>query len=210
MKNQLLSNYKGLTELKKNQLYYLQGAFLIGIEIIKIPRIQKYRPHFSLYPLYGNQNGFELNDCMKYPILFFEFFNRKNLQFSLRPNEDINEVIQSINETISFGFAKEVYFNDYLDWVKFISKNKNYRNTIKLPKLLETLYFNSLFFSEEKSEFALSQIDEILSDSNLNIFNMYQGYENWVNNLKSVKRIEFMKILNNNKNELNINEFKIL
>ncbi len=40
------SSFPELTQYAENKLYKLLGPLIIGIELIKLPRSPKYRPHF--------------------------------------------------------------------------------------------------------------------------------------------------------------------
>ena len=73
-----LNEYNGLKKFKNGKLYCITGPFILGVELIKLPRVQEYRPHFVVYSLYGLPVGTTLKACLSYPIILFEFYVEKN------------------------------------------------------------------------------------------------------------------------------------
>jgi len=73
-----LRAFPSLRPYAQNKLYKVIGAFICGIELIKLPHIDSYRPHFVIYPIYKKDN----KSCLDYPVLMFEFYNSKKLQLN--------------------------------------------------------------------------------------------------------------------------------
>lgn len=72
-----------LTSYAQNKLYKIAGPVIIGVELIKLPYTEEYRPHFVLYTLCGNDKGNDLKSCLSYPVLLMEYYNNKGLQYSI-------------------------------------------------------------------------------------------------------------------------------
>src|SRR5690606_14982485 len=68
-----------LTAFAQNKLYKVVGATVIGLELIKLPRIEEYRPHFVIYPLWEK----DVKTNLDYPILLKEFENKKGFQYDI-------------------------------------------------------------------------------------------------------------------------------
>src|SRR5690606_13087154 len=78
-----LNAFPKLKTYNQIKLYNVIGCFIVGLELIKLPRVDNYRPHVGWYPLYKK----EVDDCLKSPILYDEFRNQRGNQFNL-PYED--------------------------------------------------------------------------------------------------------------------------
>lgn len=201
MDNKWINEYKGLTKYKKNKLYSVIGPFVMGIELIKLPRIDKYRPHFVIYSLYGLPTGNTLKDCMSYPILMLEWFNPKGLQYSLDFEEDVTEVIQSLNEFLTFELGEDVVFELILKWLDQIQENPKYKFLIKLSNLLQIRYNLALYYSNERAKLILKEIENSAGKfNNERVFKKYGGFSKWFQELASRDRGEQLKLIEKNKN----------
>lgn len=68
-----------LTLYAKNKLYKRIGPLIAGIELIKLPMADVYRPHFVIYPLWKK----DVETSLDHPIILTEYYNKKGLQFSI-------------------------------------------------------------------------------------------------------------------------------
>ncbi|MFS4446119.1 hypothetical protein [Maribacter sp. 2307UL18-2] len=82
-----------------NRFYKILGPTIIGLELTKLPRVEHYRPHFVIYSLCGNNAGNDLKSCMSGPILLRQFYNKKNLQFSI-PYNDHSKYFQEVKAVV--------------------------------------------------------------------------------------------------------------
>ena len=62
-----------------HKYYKIVGPIITGLELVKLPRSEDYRPHFVCYPLWKDN----LKTCLDTPIILKEFYNKKGLQFSI-------------------------------------------------------------------------------------------------------------------------------
>lgn len=74
-----LQEFPQLKVYAQNKFYRIAGCVVIGIELIKIPRTDSYRPHFTLYSLCRDN----LKDCMDIPIVLQQFYDKKNFQLDI-------------------------------------------------------------------------------------------------------------------------------
>ncbi len=88
-----------LVKYAQNKYYKIVGPLLVGIELIKLPRVEEYRPHFVIYSLWGNKSGKDLKACLSGPIILKEFFNKKGLQFSI-PYTNHNTVFPEVLKAV--------------------------------------------------------------------------------------------------------------
>jgi hypothetical protein len=84
-----------------NRLYRIVGPIIIGIDLIKLPRTEEYRPHFVCYPLWKHS----IEECLKSPFILIEFKNKKGLQIDI-PFEKhalyFNEALESVKTQMPF------------------------------------------------------------------------------------------------------------
>lgn len=209
-----LERYEGLKQFKKEKLYCIVGPFAIGLELKKLPRVERYRPHFVVYSLFGLPSGTSLKDCFSYPVIMFELFNKKGLQFSLGYEEEITEVSQALDNFLSFGLGENISVVNLLSWLSEICENPNLKARIKLPEIWEVCYYLSMYYSSDKAITTLAEIKSNADRINkTNVFHNYGGYSEWLNDMTSLDRAKMMKILDKNKSNLDIkslNKFEII
>ncbi|MGN7706892.1 hypothetical protein [Chryseobacterium sp. 22543] len=77
--NSWLNNFSQLTPYNKDKFYKIVGPVVIGLEILKLPRAETYRPHFAIYPLWERDES----TCMKGPLLFKQIKRENGFQFDI-------------------------------------------------------------------------------------------------------------------------------
>jgi hypothetical protein len=100
-----------LTLHTPNKFYKAIGPIVIGLELIRLPFNEEYRPHFVMYPLFGNKMGDNIKDCFNSPIVLIEFSNKKGGQFSIPYTKHSNyfsEVTECIKNQIPIPFDKDI------------------------------------------------------------------------------------------------------
>ncbi|RNL68609.1 hypothetical protein ED312_23145 [Sinomicrobium pectinilyticum] len=100
-----------LVKYAQNKYYKILGSVIVGIELIKLPKVEEYRPHFVIYSLWGNKWGKDLKACLSAPIVLKEFFNRKGLQFSIsysKHSADFSEVLRAVQKQLPFSMEGNV------------------------------------------------------------------------------------------------------
>ncbi len=201
MIKQWLNEYEGLTKFKNDKLYCITGPFVLGIELVKLPRVQKYRPHFVIYSLYGLPSGTTLKECMSYPVIMFELFNTRNLQFSLNFEEEITEVKDSLNNFLTFRIGENISFECFLNWLDEAIDNPNLKSRIRLPEIWEVRYNLALYFSNKIADQVLEEINSSIEKlDEERCFKNYGGREKWYRKLIERDRTEHLRIVEKNKN----------
>lgn len=61
------------------KLYQVVGPVVMGLELIRLPRSEDYRPHFVVYPLWRQ----DVTACLSFPFVLKEYYNAKGLQFNI-------------------------------------------------------------------------------------------------------------------------------
>lgn len=103
----LLDTLPKLKKFSQNKYYIILEPLLIGIELIKIPRSDNYRPHFVCYPLWKEN----LKNCFKKPLMLTEFHDMKGFQLSItfsNSNFNFNDIFQIIKQQIPIPFDKSI------------------------------------------------------------------------------------------------------
>jgi hypothetical protein len=103
-----------LTMYSQNKLYKVVGPIVTGIELIKLPHSDEYRPHFHMYPLWREN----VAKCLDYPIYLHEYYNRRRFQYNI-PYENhavfFNDAVATIKTETSLSFKDNISLNKVLD-----------------------------------------------------------------------------------------------
>ena len=214
--NDWLKSFPNLYPYAQNKLYKIVGCYIVGIELIKLPRIESYRPHFVLYPLYKAN----VESCLHSPILMYEFYNNKGLQINL-PYSDTSELFKSaqkiISDDLKFNINEEVVilssFNALTDYFLFNIKDAWYKtHSGKRASLLEIKFYAALYSGDiNHVQTILSQILEERKGWNMESFEMWYGkFDLWFQDLqeKVIKREAFLKQISINKQDKKIDKLK--
>lgn len=102
-----------LTLYTKNKLYKIVGPVVIGLELVRLPRSEEYRPHFVMYPLWKK----DIKTNLDFPILLKEYYDKKGFQYSIpyeKHSTFFADALESVktNTPISFTGSisiKEIY-----------------------------------------------------------------------------------------------------
>ena len=198
-----MAAYPSLYPYTKDKLYMVLGSFVMGIEIIKLPKVDDYRPHFVLYPLYGNLSGNKLKDCMNYPVILLEFFNNKGLQYSIPYKNSstlTQEVIKAVAEQLPFKIGGDAKISSILKFVDSQINSKLVKIQLKQPEFFEVKYYSALYVSEAEAEKVLKQIQKDSKSWDMKQFKTYYGdFDIWYDTLVKTKRDKFVALIEKNK-----------
>src|SRR5689334_17085087 len=96
-----------LTQYSQFQFLKVIGVVIIGIELVKLPRTEQYRPHFVIYPLWKS----DIKSCLDTPIILKEFYNKRGLQYSLPYDTNyihFEEVLETIKKESPLDFDENI------------------------------------------------------------------------------------------------------
>lgn len=83
------------------KFYRIAGPVLIGLELIKLPRTDEYRPHFVCYALWHKG----LKECLRGPIMLIEIKSMKGRQLAIpfvNHNQCFRDALESVKAKILF------------------------------------------------------------------------------------------------------------
>jgi hypothetical protein len=195
-----------LSAFAHNKFYKIIGCIIIGIELIKLPKLEEYRPHFVIYPLWKCN----LKSCLDSPSILMELYNKKGLQFSipyLNNNVNLHEsIIESLKNQVPVLFKDNVTLNLLFNLIDsrfddILIKS----NSAQQAKLFELKFYIALYLGNEyQINNILNQIQLAKKNWNIQMFEIWYGkFEIWIEklNMKLNIRDEVIKQIEFNKNE---------
>lgn len=125
--NDWQDNFNELTIYSQNNFYKIVGCLVVGIELIKLPRTDEYRPYFVIYPLWKK----DLKQCLDIPIILQEFYNKNGFQFEIpyeynKHSLYFDEVIQIIKRQYPFLFHRDISTQSIINSINNYSQNKRF------------------------------------------------------------------------------------
>lgn len=191
----------------QDKLYKVVGSLVVGLELIKLPRTEEYRPHFVIYPLWKK----DVKSSLDYPILLKEYYNKKGLQYSIpyeKHSAFFNDVLDSIKRQSPLPFDGNLSSKELMSVLDEYSKTpplsaapNSYLQAVLQGDKLKT----ALFLSSEEAQKVLEQIDKRSWD--VNHFKAFGVDANeWLQSLKDTitNRDEFLKQIEANKQDKKI------
>lgn len=201
-----------LSAFAQNKLYRIVGCTIIGIELVKLPKVEDYRPHFVLYPLWKS----DLKNCLDNPTILVEISNKKGLQFSipyLKHNSYFNEAIECLKKQVPILWNEKIALKSLFDIVDnrfndILIKS----NSAQQAKLFELKFYSALYTGNQSQvQNVLNQIQQASKNWNMQMFEMWYGkFDIWLQGLqeKASNREEFLKQVENNKQDKKISQLK--
>lgn len=191
----------------QDKLYKVVGSIVVGLELIKLPRTEEYRPHFVIYPLWKK----DVKSSLDYPILLKEYYNKKGLQYSIlyeKHSAFFNDVLDSIKKQNPLPFEGNVASKKLMSVLDEYSKTPplSAASTSYLQAVLQEAKLKiALSISSEEAQNVLEQINKKSWD--IKSFNMWNiDINKWLQSLKDTitNRSEFLKQIEANKQDKKI------
>ena len=207
-----LSSVPQLSVFAQNKLYRIVGCSIIGVELVKLPKVEDYRPHFVLYPLWKS----DLKNCLDNPTILLEVSNKKGLQFSipyLKHSSYFSEAIECLKKQVPILFIENVPLKSLFDLVDSRFNDILVKsNSAQQAKLFELKFYSALYVgSQSQVQNVLNQIEQSSKSWNMNMFEMWYGkFDVWLQGLreKVSNREDFLKQIEANKQDKKISQLK--
>ncbi len=200
-----------LTLYAQNKLYKVIGAIIIGLELIKLPRTEGYRPHFVVYPLWKK----DVKECLEFPFILKEYYSKKRLQYSIpyaKHNIFFNDAIESVKEQTMLPFDHAISLKEIISIVDGYSKTAPLSaspNSYLQALLQEAKFKMALFIGEKEAYGILEQINKRSWDANhfkafgVDVSEWFQSLQATISN-----RDKFMAQIERNKQDKKISKLK--
>lgn len=216
IKKEIINNWSNhfidLSIYSQNKIYKIIGSFILGIEILSIPRSEKFRPIFVCYPLWREN----VKKCLDEPIFTKELHNNKGFQLdipfkqhdiSFREAVECTKIqapilseqkksIKQVIKTIDEQFSQILIKNSPVGQAKLFE-----------AKLMGALYVNDINIVEE----VLNEIKKESKTWKPNLFEWKFGkVEEWIAGLekKVNNRDDFINKIEINKKDKKLSKLK--
>lgn len=181
-----LSAFPQLSAYTPSKLYKVVGCCIIGIELVKLPFSDEYRPHFVIYKLWGKC----LEECLSGPMLMVQLHNKKGLQFNIPYIEHdllFHDVVECFKKQVTIPMNGDVPLKTF---IKFVDHYFNSESLVKInpvqQALLCKLKFYSLLYAGGKPEKTLKQILSLSKKWDMSFFESQIGsFDSWFQILKN-------------------------
>jgi len=193
----------------QDKLYKVVGSIVVGLELIKLPRTDEYRPHFVAYPIWKEDVKTSLNT----PFILKEYYNKKGLQYSIlyeRHSSLFNDVLESVKRQTLLSFDGNISFKKIVSVIDEYSKTPPLSaapNSYLQAALQEAKLKIALFVGVAEAQSVLEQINIRSWDAN-HFKACGVDVNRWLQELKEniSKRDEFLKQIEVNKYDKKISQ----
>lgn len=200
-----------LTLYEKNKLYKVVGPVIIGIEMIKLPRTEEYRPHFVMYSLWNK----DIKANFYFPIVLKEYYNKNGTQYSIPYEKHIaffSDVLESIKKQNILPFDGDVHFRKMISAINEYSKTPPLSaapNSYLQAVLQEAILKITLFINKDEAQIILKLINKKSWDAN-HFEACGMEISKWLHNLEQTisDRDEFLKQIEINQQDKKIAKLK--
>jgi hypothetical protein len=187
--NDWSNEYTYLSVYTQNKLYKLLGPFVIGIEILNLPRTENYRPVFVCYPLWKSDIG----QCLEEPVFIQEIYNKKGLQFDIpytkHNNAFFQEAIECIRKQVPILSQQNISLQQLFGVIdKQFSQILIKSSPVGQAKLFEGKILGSLYVNDPNTiKKVLEEINQISKAWIPNLFEWKYGkLDSWFQNLQII------------------------
>ena len=196
-----------LVKYSQSKYYKILGSVLVGIELVKPPLIDKYSPHFVIYPLWGNKSGKDLKACLSVPIVLKAFYNENKQEFFIpydKHSSEFPELLKAVKKQLPFSLEgdiplKKLFFalDEHSKTPPLSASPNSYLQAVLMEFKLELAICSG---SEKQVQVIFSQLKK--RDWNLEHFKLWGiKYEEWLKKIehKIIHKEELLLQLNINK-----------
>jgi hypothetical protein len=207
-----LSSVPQLSAFVQNKLYRVVGCSIIGVELIKLPHSEEYRPHFVCYPLWKD----DVKKCLDAPFIYFALKSNKGLQFDipyLKHSAYFNEAIECLKKQVPILFTENVPLKSLFDLVDSRFNDILVKsNSAQQAKLFELKFYSALYTGNQSQvQGVLNQVQQASKNWNMQMFEMWYGkFDLWLQGLQenASNREDFIKQIEANKQDKKISQLK--
>lgn len=178
-----------LSEYSTTKLYKVIGPIVVGLELIRLPREEKYRHHFVCYPLWETDDKLFLEA----PLILHQFYNNKGFQFSIPYRNHTSyfaEAIECTKKQFPVALNRDVLLMELFSFIDKFTQTSPWSaapNSYFQAQLQETkLYFALYTGSEYNVQNVLNEIKKRKWD--LNHFSAFKvDFDVWLLSLEKAQ-----------------------
>jgi len=195
-----------LKEYARFKYYKIIGPLITGIELHKVPYLEKYRPYFVMYSLWGKS----LKECWEEPPIYLEVSNSKNLQFFvpyMQHSKYFDECLASTLRESYISFSGDIRLSEILNGVDKYQRVPivEAQGSPARARLLQFVIMCALYVNDAPTISRL--VAEAVENKNiwdLSLFkHWFGGYDKWFESIRIQldNRDEFMRQIEANKTD---------
>jgi len=207
--------FHGLYPFSKNKLYKIAGPFIIGLELVKIPRIEACKPYFVIYPLYGKT----VKDCWRRSLFLMEFKNSRGRQFEIWYNDKFGQLQlahEFIKAVLPFNLNEPCIdydsFIELIDYYLYKYDHGMFRKHSGNRANMFEIKFYAALYANKNTHVILEEINIDKESWDMILFNNLHGdYHIWYNKLvESLNKLSLLSAtIDKNKTEKKIERFPV-
>lgn len=206
--NNWSDDFADLSIYAQNKLYKICDAFLLGIEILSLPRTEEYRPIFVFYPLWKT----DIKQCLEESIFIQEIYNKKGFQFNIPYTKHINffqEAVECTKKQVSILGHRHISIKQLFEvFNKQFSQTLIKSSPVGQAKLFEAKLLGALYVNDMNAvKQILTEINKVSMSWSPNLFEWKLGnLDTWLQSLQATisSRDDFLKKIDANKQDKKI------
>lgn len=199
IKEDWLNTFPGLYAFTANKYYKIVGCLIVGIELVNIPNIEGYKPHFVAYPLWKDN----IDECLNIPFLYVCLMNNKGLQFSvpyIKHTFYFKEILECLKTQMPLLLTENIALKSLLEYTDrqfsdFLIK----ANLAMQIRLFELEFYATLYTGDQiESQYILNKIKKSSKGWNIKIFETWNdNFDQWFTRLEGMinQRHDFLKCI---------------
>ena len=196
----------------QNKLYKICGTFILGIEILSLPRTEDYRPIFSCYPLWKPR----IKQCFEEPVFIQEIYNKKGFQFNIPYTKHVTffqEAVECIKKQAPILVQQNVSLKQLFEvFDKQFSQTLIKSSPVGQAKLFEGKLLSALYVNDiNTSEQVLAEINKASMSWTADLFEWKYGkLDVWLQSLQATitNSEEFFKQIEANRQDKKIEKLQ--
>jgi hypothetical protein len=199
-----IASFPSLYPYNDKLLIKFLDPFIIGLNLVKLPFADAYRPYFEIHPAWKK----EVKECIKIREISYEFKNKKGFQFNipyLDHNIFFNEAKTCAEEQQIFSFNGDVKFEHFIEGLDLYSKMpvaKSFGSRERC-KVLRLKFYVALYLNDtlKMEEILNTMIAESREWDMVRVENYFGDFRVLMNSLYAMvnEREKFMNQIDENK-----------
>jgi len=157
--NSWLESFPQLTAYSQVKLYKVLGPVIIGIEIIKLPQTEEYRPHFVIYPLWKVDE----EKCLEMPVVIKDIKKKNGFQLDIpyKDNEKWKKEAFDCTSNQVISLNGDVTIDDLFELVADVLTTGR-KGPIPEANAFEAKLFTSVYLGDwMRTEKILDELSEV-------------------------------------------------